>query len=108
MAVFERGPNDTGRAPLNPFLKLALELGPLAVFFFGNARGDWLYVLVACVAGPASEALLIEAGVFSYANPDFANIPIWLVPLWANGGLMLRRVLAPIALRQPSSVLPSM
>ena len=40
MGIFERGPNDPGRKELNPVLKLALELGPLAVFFFGNAYGD--------------------------------------------------------------------
>jgi intracellular septation protein len=38
MAVFERSPNEPGRAALNPFLKLALELGPLVVFFLVNAR----------------------------------------------------------------------
>ena len=38
MSVFERSPNDPARAELNPFLKLALELGPLGVFFFANAR----------------------------------------------------------------------
>ena len=38
MSVFERSPNDPARAELNPFLKLALELGPLGVFFFVNAR----------------------------------------------------------------------
>ena len=27
---------------VNPVLKLALELGPLIVFFFANARGAWL------------------------------------------------------------------
>jgi intracellular septation protein len=40
MSVFERSPNDPARAELNPFLKLALELGPLGVFFFVNARFD--------------------------------------------------------------------
>ena len=38
MSVFERSPNDPARAELNPFLKLALELGPLGVFFFANSR----------------------------------------------------------------------
>ena len=30
------------RRPINPLLKLALELGPLVVFFFVNARGEAL------------------------------------------------------------------
>ncbi len=38
MAAFERSPNDPRRAELNPLLKLALELGPLVVLFFSNAR----------------------------------------------------------------------
>ena len=42
MAEFERAPNAPGRAHPNPILKLALELGPLGVFFFANARGEWL------------------------------------------------------------------
>ena len=39
---FEKGPNEPDRKPINPLLKLALELGPLGVFFFANARGEWL------------------------------------------------------------------
>lgn len=27
---------------INPWLKFALELGPLVVFFFANSRGEWL------------------------------------------------------------------
>ncbi len=46
MGVFERGPNDPGRKPINPFLKLALELGPLGVFFIGNAYGEKLARLI--------------------------------------------------------------
>ena len=38
MAIFERSPNAPGKAELNPFLKLALEIGPLVVFFLVNAR----------------------------------------------------------------------
>lgn len=40
--IFERDPSDPKRKEMNPILKLALELGPLVVFFFANARGEWL------------------------------------------------------------------
>ncbi len=40
--TFEPAPNEPGRKPINPLLKLVLELGPLGVFFFANTRGDWL------------------------------------------------------------------
>jgi intracellular septation protein len=36
--LIERDPNDPQRAEVNPLLKLALELGPLAIFFFANSR----------------------------------------------------------------------
>jgi intracellular septation protein len=38
MGVVEQAPNAPHKAEINPFLKLGLELGPLAVFFFTNAR----------------------------------------------------------------------
>ncbi len=38
----EKPPNTAERQHPNGLLKLALELGPLGVFFFANARGEWL------------------------------------------------------------------
>ncbi len=35
-------PGTKGEPQVNPALKLALELGPLMVFFFANSRGAWL------------------------------------------------------------------
>jgi hypothetical protein len=61
-------------------------------------RGDWAYALTAAIAGPAAEALISAAGAFDYAEPDFAGIPMWLPALWANGGLFIRRLLAPVVL----------
>lgn len=40
--TFEPAPNEPGPKPINPLLKLLLELGPLGVFFFANTRGEWL------------------------------------------------------------------
>lgn len=40
--ILERDPSDPKHKEVNPVLKLALELGPLMVFFFANARGEWL------------------------------------------------------------------
>ncbi len=36
----DRAPNDPTRKERSPLLKLALELGPLAVFFLFNSRGE--------------------------------------------------------------------
>ena len=40
--TLEPAPNAPNHRTINPLLKLALELGPLGVFFFANARGEWL------------------------------------------------------------------
>jgi intracellular septation protein len=53
--TFEPAPNSPGRKPLNPILKLLLELGPLGVFFFANARGAKLaesFPVLAKLGGP--------------------------------------------------------
>jgi len=41
-SILELDPGDPKKKEINPLLKLALELGPLMVFFFANARGEWL------------------------------------------------------------------
>jgi intracellular septation protein len=48
--TFEAPPNTQTRKELNPFLKLTLELGPLGVFFFANARGEWLAEILPMLA----------------------------------------------------------
>jgi intracellular septation protein len=53
--TFEVPPNSPTRKEINPLLKLALELGPLGVFFFANARGEWLaerFPMLAALGGP--------------------------------------------------------
>jgi intracellular septation protein len=48
--TFEPAPNSPERKAINPFLKFALELGPLGVFFFANARGDQLAAALPALA----------------------------------------------------------
>ena len=70
--IFERDPSDPEREKINPMLKLALELGPLVVFFFGNSRGEWLaghFPVLADVGGPIfiATALFMAATVVALA-----------------------------------------
>jgi intracellular septation protein len=65
--VFERDPGDPERKEINPFLKLLLELGPLVVFFFANARGEQLASLIPSLAelgGP----LFVATALFMVAT----------------------------------------
>lgn len=68
--TLEPAPNEPGHKPINPVLKLALELGPLAVFFLANARGEWLaerLPALAALGGPlfVATALFIIATLIS-------------------------------------------
>ena len=65
--TFEAAPNTPQRKPINPVLKLALELGPLGVFFFANARGDWLverFPALGALGGP----IFVATGLFIVAT----------------------------------------
>jgi len=65
--IFERDPGDPQKKEINPLLKLALELGPLLVFFFANARGEWLserFPALAAFGGP----IFIATGLFMIAT----------------------------------------
>ena len=68
--ILERDPADpqkTKKESVNPVLKLVLELGPLMVFFFANARGEWLgrkFPLLTDFGGP----IFIATGLFMAAT----------------------------------------
>jgi intracellular septation protein len=64
--TFEPAPNSPERKAVNPILKFVLELGPLGVFFFANARGEQLaasFPALAALGGPlfVATALFIVA-----------------------------------------------
>lgn len=68
--ILERDPADPQKAKkeaLNPLLKLVLELGPLMVFFFANARGEWLgqkFPILTDFGGP----IFMATGLFMAAT----------------------------------------
>ncbi|NGO49885.1 septation protein A [Allomesorhizobium camelthorni] len=65
--ILERDPSDPEKKEVNPLLKLALELGPLMVFFFANARGEWLvenYPALGNFGGP----IFLATGLFMIAT----------------------------------------
>ena len=74
MAAFEEAPNAPGRKHPAPLLKLALELGPLVIFFFANARGAWLAEKLPFLASlgdperPESLGIFIATALFGVAT----------------------------------------
>ncbi len=78
--ILERDPSDPQKEKkegVNPLLKLVLELGPLMVFFFANARGEWLvrkFPVLAEFGGP----IFVATGLFMAATA-IALIASWLL-----------------------------
>ncbi|MFC0244657.1 septation protein A [Falsochrobactrum ovis] len=68
--VFERDPSqktEAERKEVPPLLKLALELGPLLVFFFTNARGESLIERFP-VLGHIGEPIFLATALFMVAT----------------------------------------
>ena len=65
--ILERDPSDPKRKEVNPILKLVLELGPLMVFFFANARGAWLSEKFPALADLGAP-IFIATGLFMVAT----------------------------------------
>lgn len=77
--ILERDPSDpqAKKEDVNPLLKLVLELGPLVVFFFANARGEWLaqkFPALTELGGP----IFIATGLFMAATA-IALLASWLL-----------------------------
>ena len=98
--ILERGPGDPRKKEINPLLKLALELGPLMVFFFANARGEWLagkFPALAAFGGPIfiATALFMIATAIALAASWLLTHTLPIMPLVSGvvvfvfGGLTL-------------------
>jgi intracellular septation protein len=78
----------------HPLLKMALELGPLMVFFFSNLRGEWLsrtFPELTAIGGPLliATALFMAATVISLlvSKIVFKHLPV--MPLVSGAVVMV-------------------
>ncbi|MBO6724351.1 MAG: septation protein A [Rhizobiaceae bacterium] len=84
--ILERDPADPERKHISPGLKLILEIGPLLVFFFANARGEWLvnlWPMLADLGGPlfVATALFMAAVAVSLIVSWLLTRTIPIMPL---------------------------
>ena len=75
--VIERDPTDSAKKQVNPLLKLALEIGPLIVFFFANARGAWLTTTFP-VLEAFGDPIFLATGLFMIATAVALSVS-WLL-----------------------------
>jgi len=83
MQTIESDITPTREEKQHPMLKLALEIGPLLVFFFGNLRGEWLvakFPALSALGGPlfVATALFMVATVVSLiiSKIVFHHLPV--------------------------------
>jgi intracellular septation protein len=75
--ILERDPAAPKKQEMNPLLKLALELGPLLVFFFANSRGEWM-VETWPVLGSFGGPIFLATGLFMIATAIALTVS-WLL-----------------------------
>src|SRR5215216_6063824 len=75
--IIERDPSDPKHKAVNPVLKMVLELGPLLVFFFANARGAWLIERFPML-GNLGEPIFVATALFMVATA-IALAASWLI-----------------------------
>ncbi|TYC66399.1 septation protein A [Stappia sp. BW2] len=74
---FEHAPNDPTRKELSPLLKLALELGPLGVFFLFNARGEQIAAAFP-VLQEVGKPIFLATAAFMVAITVSLVVSLWL------------------------------
>jgi len=73
-------------------LTLFFLLQLVAVWYFDSRPDDWRWVIGAGLIGPVVEMVAIWGGAWTYTAPFKFGLPIWLVVVYANAGLLLRRL----------------
>jgi intracellular septation protein len=73
----EHGPNDPTRKEMSPLLKLALELGPLGVFFLFNARGEQIAAAFP-VLQSVGKPIFLATAAFMVAISVSLAVSLWL------------------------------
>ncbi len=73
----ERAPNDPTRKELSPLLKMALELGPLGIFFLFNARGEQIAQSFPMLQ-VLGEPIFIATAAFMVAISISLTVSLWL------------------------------
>ncbi|MBG6145697.1 intracellular septation protein [Labrenzia sp. EL_142] len=74
---FEHAPNDPTRKELSPLLKLALELGPLGVFFLFNAKGEQIAEAFP-VLQSIGQPIFLATAAFMVAITISLTVSLWL------------------------------
>lgn len=75
----------------NLVLSFVLLAAWFAAIQWWHEKRDIEIFVLAALFGPLAEIVAVHFGVWSYANPSFAGIPLWLPLLWGITGVLISR-----------------
>lgn len=73
-------------------LAALLVVTALVAFAFWRGRHVVLIYLVGAIVGPTAEIICVKAGAWTYTNPTFLGIPLWLPLGWGMVILLIRGI----------------
>lgn len=93
IAVFLIGLGSISLFYTNNLLILVLAAAPAIIGMrFWYKKNDIYLFLTGAVIGPSAEIVCIHFGVWSYANPTAAGIPLWLPVAWGVAVVLIKRI----------------
>ena len=78
--------------PWPVILFLALLLVSAVMLYRQHSRRDLAFYSAAFVLGPLGEAIIVYFGNWSYSEPVFDLIPIWLPLIWGIAALLVQNL----------------
>ncbi|MBR9698952.1 DUF2878 family protein [Candidatus Woesearchaeota archaeon] len=76
----------------NIYLTLILIALYIAANRFWHKEHEYIFYIIGAILGPVAEIISISFGVWSYANPTFLGIPLWLPFIWGLAAVMITRI----------------
>ncbi len=75
-----------------PYLLLIVIVIIAIINLLIRKEKDELYLFIICsLAGAGAEVIAIAFGAWIYASPNVLGIPFWLIPLWGNAAIFIKR-----------------
>ena len=76
----------------NIILTISLILVSAFILIWFSSREEKILYFACFILGPLFDLLLVPRGVWSYANPTFFNVPLWLPAAYGIGTVIIVKI----------------
>ncbi|ODS37503.1 MAG: hypothetical protein A7315_03985 [Candidatus Altiarchaeales archaeon WOR_SM1_79] len=73
-------------------LSISLLVCSIALYIWHREKSELLLFIMGAIFGPVVEVICIYYGAWSYSNPSFLGIPIWLPIAWGYAVVYLKGI----------------